>query len=59
MAAGHEITDGIGIIHVSIVIRVIIVINVIIVFNVITDTTVSLTPHKYDKDSCHNTELER
>lgn len=35
MAAGHEITDGIGIIHVSIVIRVIIVINVIIVSNAI------------------------
>lgn len=35
MAAGHEITDGIGIIHVSIVIRVIIVINVIIVIKAI------------------------
>ena len=31
MAAGREITDGMGVIHVSIVIRVIIVINVIIV----------------------------
>ena len=35
MAAGHEITDGMGIIHVSIVIRVIIVIYVIIVSNAI------------------------
>ena len=35
MAAGHEITDGMGVIHVSIVIRVIIVINVIIVIKAI------------------------
>ena len=35
MAAGREITDGMGVIHVSIVIRVIIVINVIIVSNAI------------------------
>ena len=35
MAAGPEITNGIGVIHVSIVIHVILVINVIIVIKAI------------------------